>query len=69
MLKYCFYLSLLTLSDNVGAFGKVDKKDNPKGCSEDSFYFKVGACGQCSVKDNDIFWSAGCAGGGDLCRR
>ncbi|PUV36143.1 polysaccharide lyase family 7 protein [Cronobacter sakazakii] len=56
----------IDLSNNVDANGKVDEKDNPKGYSEDSFYFKAGAYGQCSVKNDAGFWSTGCAGTGDF---
>ncbi|TVO38185.1 polysaccharide lyase family 7 protein [Vibrio algivorus] len=56
----------IDLSKNLDAHGKVDAKDNPRGYAEDSFYFKAGAYGQCSVKDDDGFWSPGCAGTGDF---
>lgn len=56
----------IDLSKNLDAHGKVDSKDNPQGYAKDSFYFKAGAYGQCSVKDDDGFWSPGCAGTGDF---
>ncbi len=56
----------IDLSNNVDANGKVDEKDNPNGYSGDSFYYKAGAYGQCSVKNNEGFWSTGCAGTGDF---
>ncbi|MGB2080116.1 MAG: polysaccharide lyase family 7 protein [Vibrio sp.] len=54
------------LAKNVDPNGKVDEKDNPRGYAEDAFYFKAGAYGQCSVKDDEGFWSPGCAGTGDF---
>lgn len=54
------------LAKNVMPDGKVDPKDNPKGYAGDSFYFKAGAYGQCSIKDDGGFWSPGCAGTGDF---
>ncbi len=56
----------INLADNVDAYGKVDPLDNPMGYAKDSFYFKAGAYGQCSVKDDEGFWSTGCAGTGDF---
>lgn len=56
----------INLADNVDAYGKIDPQDNPKGYAEDSFYFKAGAYGQCSVKDDEGFWSTACAGTGDF---
>lgn len=56
----------IDLSKNLKPDGTVDEKDNPRGYTEDSFYFKAGAYGQCSVKDDDGFWSPGCAGTGDF---
>lgn len=56
------------LSKNLTPDGKVDKKDNPNGYAQDSFYFKAGAYGQCSVKDDGGFWSPGCAGTGDFAK-
>lgn len=53
------------LSDNVDPFGEVDSKDNPKGYSGDTMYFKAGAYNQCSTLDKDGIWYAGCAGTGD----
>jgi len=56
----------INLADNVDPFGKVDDKDFAKGYSEDSFYFKAGAYGQCSVKDEHPTWGTGCGGTGDF---
>lgn len=56
----------IDLSKNRDAYGKVDEKDNAQGYAKDSFYFKAGAYGQCSVKDNSGFWSPGCSGTGDF---
>ncbi|MCP8898076.1 polysaccharide lyase family 7 protein [Gilvimarinus xylanilyticus] len=53
------------LSNNVDPFGEVDELDNPRGYSGDWFYFKAGAYNQCSSKDQDGMWYAGCAGTGD----
>jgi len=53
------------LSNNVDAHGKVDEKDNPKGYSGDSMYFKAGAYNQCSTRDDSAMWYAACAGTGD----
>ncbi|MEM9335913.1 MAG: polysaccharide lyase family 7 protein [Pseudomonadota bacterium] len=55
----------IDLSDNVDAYGNVDEQDNPKGYSGDAMYFKAGAYNQCSTKDQDGVWYAGCAGTGD----
>ncbi|MBU2886524.1 polysaccharide lyase family 7 protein [Gilvimarinus agarilyticus] len=52
------------LSNNVDPYGKVDELDNPKGYSGDWFYFKAGAYNQCSSKDQEGMWYAGCAGTG-----
>ncbi|BDX05457.1 polysaccharide lyase family 7 protein [Planctobacterium marinum] len=55
----------INLADNVDAYGKVDDKDNPAGYAGDWHYFKAGAYNQCSVKDREGFWYAGCEGTGD----
>jgi poly(beta-D-mannuronate) lyase len=55
----------IDLSNNADAYGKVDEKDHPKGYSGDALYFKAGAYNQCSTKDVDGMWYAGCAGTGD----
>ncbi|MEL7186134.1 MAG: polysaccharide lyase family 7 protein [Pseudomonadota bacterium] len=55
----------IDLSNNVDAYGNVDEKDNPKGYSGDAMYFKAGAYNQCSTKDQDGVWYAGCSGTGD----
>ncbi len=52
------------LSNNVDPNGNVDELDNPRGYSGDWFYFKAGAYNQCSSKDQDGMWYAGCAGSG-----
>jgi poly(beta-D-mannuronate) lyase len=54
------------LSTNIDPNGKVDPLDNPHGYAQDSHYFKAGAYGQCSVKDDKGFWSTACAGTGDF---
>lgn len=54
------------LSNNIDAYGNIDNKDNKHGYSGDSLYFKAGAYGQCSVKDDEGFWSTGCAGSGNF---
>ena len=53
------------LSDNVDPNGNVDEKDNPRGYSGDSLYFKAGAYNQCSTRDHPQFWYAACGGTGD----
>ena len=55
----------IDLSNNVDAYGKVDEKDNPRGYSGDSLYFKAGAYNQCSTRDNAAMWYPACAGTGD----
>ena len=55
----------IDLSNNIDAYGEVDEKDNPKGYSGDSLYFKAGAYNQCSSKDDPMFWYPACAGTGD----
>ncbi|MEP4892511.1 MAG: polysaccharide lyase family 7 protein [Aliiglaciecola sp.] len=56
----------INLANNVDAYGKVDKKDNPLGYAGDAHYFKAGAYNQCSTKDQaDSLWYAGCLGTGD----
>ncbi len=55
----------IDLSNNIDAYGKVDDKDNPAGYSGDWHYFKAGAYNQCSTKDADGVWYAGCSGTGD----
>ncbi|UTF61021.1 polysaccharide lyase family 7 protein [Gilvimarinus sp. DA14] len=52
------------LSNNVDPNGVVDELDNPRGYSGDWFYFKAGAYNQCSSKDQEGMWYAGCAGSG-----
>lgn len=56
----------IDLSKNIKPDGTVDEKDNPHGYAGDAMYFKAGVYGQCSVKDDDGFWSPGCAGTGDF---
>ncbi|MEM6514339.1 MAG: polysaccharide lyase family 7 protein [Pseudomonadota bacterium] len=55
----------IDLSNSVDAYGNVDEKDNPRGYSGDALYFKAGAYNQCSTRDQDGIWYAGCAGTGD----
>jgi len=55
----------IDLSNNVDANGKVDEKDNPNGYTGDAMYFKAGAYNQCSTKEAEGVWYAGCAGTGD----
>ena len=55
----------INLADNVDAFGREDKKDNPAGYTGDWHYFKAGAYNQCSTKDQPGFWYAACPGTGD----
>jgi len=55
----------IDLSNNTDANGQIDTKDNPNGYAGDSMYFKAGAYNQCSTKDSNNFWYAGCAGTGD----
>ncbi len=54
-----------TVTHKVDLSQGVDEKDNPRGYSGDSLYFKAGAYNQCSTQDRDGFWYAGCAGTGD----
>lgn len=54
----------IDLSNNVDANGEVDELDNPRGYSGDWFFFKAGAYNQCSSKDQEGLWYAGCAGTG-----
>ncbi|MFD2164811.1 polysaccharide lyase family 7 protein [Thalassotalea euphylliae] len=55
----------IDLSNNVDAYGEIDKKDNPAGYTGDWHYFKAGAYNQCSTKDADGIWYAGCSGTGN----
>ncbi|NMP32602.1 polysaccharide lyase family 7 protein [Thalassotalea sp. M1531] len=55
----------IDLSNNVDAYGNVDVKDNPAGYSGDWHYFKAGAYNQCSTKDANGIWYAGCSGTGN----
>ncbi len=54
----------IDLANNVDAYGEVDPLDNPAGYSGDWFYFKAGAYNQCSSKNQQGMWYAGCAGSG-----
>ena len=54
----------INLSNNVNAYGEADPLDNPRGYTGDWFYFKAGAYNQCSSKDQQGMWYAGCAGTG-----
>ncbi|MDO6427580.1 polysaccharide lyase family 7 protein [Thalassotalea sp. 1_MG-2023] len=55
----------IDLSNNIDAYGNIDNKDNPNGYTGDWHYFKAGAYNQCSTKDADGIWYAGCSGTGD----
>ncbi|MCL9776518.1 polysaccharide lyase family 7 protein [Vibrio methylphosphonaticus] len=44
----------------------IDDKDYPTGYAKDSFYFKAGAYGQCSVQESHPVWGPGCEGTGDF---
>lgn len=55
----------IDLSNNIDAYGNVDDKDNIGGYAGDWHYFKAGAYNQCSTKDSDGIWYAGCSGTGD----
>jgi poly(beta-D-mannuronate) lyase len=55
----------IDLSNNINAYGQLDKKDLPAGYSGDWLYFKAGAYNQCSTKEADGIWYAGCSGTGD----
>lgn len=55
----------VNLSTNIDPFGKVDLLDNPKGYTEDWFYFKAGAYNQCSTTDKEGFWYTACSGTGN----
>lgn len=55
----------IDLSNNVDAYGKVDSYDNPAGYTGDWHYFKAGAYNQCSTKDSEGMWYAGCSGTGN----
>lgn len=54
------------LSKNVNPHGDIDNKDYPQAYAGESFYFKAGAYGQCSVKSGDNFWATACEGTGDF---
>jgi len=56
----------IDLSKNKDAFGHIDTLDFPRAYEQDSFYFKAGAYGQCSVKKGETFWATACKGTGDL---
>lgn len=55
----------IDLSNNIDAYGNIDELDHPKGYSGDWHYFKAGAYNQCSTKEADGIWYAGCSGTGD----
>jgi len=55
----------IDLSNNIDAYGKEDKLDNPDGYQKDWFYFKAGAYNQCSSKDAPGIWYTNCPGTGD----
>ena len=55
----------IDLSNNVDAYGNVDKLDNSLGYSGDAHYFKAGIYDQCSTSDAEGFWYPACPGTGD----
>ncbi|WP_255874985.1 polysaccharide lyase family 7 protein [Microbulbifer elongatus] len=55
----------VNLANNVNPYGEVDPLDNPRGYQGDWFYFKAGAYNQCSTKNQDGMWYAGCGGTGN----
>ncbi len=55
----------IDLTNNIDANGKIDVKDNVAGYTGDWHYFKAGAYNQCSTKDAEGMWYAGCSGTGD----
>lgn len=56
----------IDLTKNVDAFGNVDEKGFSRAYEQETFYFKAGAYSQCSAKNDEGFWSPGCAGTGDF---
>lgn len=44
----------------------IDEKDSATGYAQDSFYYKAGVYGQCSVQEKHPVWGPGCAGTGDF---
>jgi poly(beta-D-mannuronate) lyase len=55
----------IDLTNNVDAYGKVDKRDHPDGYTGDAHFFKAGAYNQCSTKDDPSFRYPACPGTGD----
>ncbi|WP_226703358.1 polysaccharide lyase family 7 protein [Microbulbifer elongatus] len=53
------------LASNVNPYGEPDVLDNPASYAGDWFYFKAGAYNQCSSKNQEGMWYAGCAGSGN----
>ena len=54
----------INLTDNVNPYGEIDPLDNPRGYARDWMFFKVGAYNQCSSKNEEGTWYAGCGGTG-----
>lgn len=55
----------MSLINNADVSGPpLDPTDNRYGYGGDSLYFKAGVYNQCSTKDDEGFWYAGCAGTG-----
>lgn len=55
----------INLADNVDAYGKIDRKDNPLGYAQEWMYFRVGAYNQCNSNNERSFWNPGCHATGD----
>ena len=55
----------ISLINNVDANGVADPLDNPYSYGGDNLYFKAGIYNQCSTRNAEGFWYAGCAGTGD----
>lgn len=55
----------IDLANNIDALGNEDTKDHPAGYAGDWHYFKAGAYNQCSTKDAEGIWYAGCSGTGN----
>ena len=55
-----------TVTYDIDLSKGIDDKDNAQGYSQDDFYYKAGAYGQCSVSDKHAVWGTGCAGTGDF---
>lgn len=55
-----------TVTYSIDLSKGIDSKDFEHGYTEDMFYFKAGAYGQCSVSESHPVWGTGCAGTGDF---